>query len=94
MLFTIPVEYSLKVGGRCRLQRPTFNLMPRQIAMRLDLFDNSGYNPGNMVVRMLWVVASGLFFKLGSLAFGVGRTAAGVWSTHRQRRGHQAACDH
>ena len=37
--------------------------MPHQIATRLDLFDNSGYNPGNMVARMLWVVASGLFFQ-------------------------------
>lgn len=37
--------------------------MPHQIATRLDLFDNSEYNPGNMLARMLWVVASGLFFQ-------------------------------
>ena len=37
--------------------------MPHQIATRLDLFDNSGYNPGNVVGRVLWVVVSGLFFQ-------------------------------
>ena len=36
--------------------------MPHQIATRLDLFDNSGYNP-NVVGRVLWVVVSGLFFQ-------------------------------
>ena len=41
--------------------------MPHQIATRLDLFENSGYNHGNVVARVFWVVVSGLFFKRGSL---------------------------
>ena len=37
--------------------------MPNQATTRLDLFDNSGHNHGNVVARVFWVVASGLFFQ-------------------------------
>ncbi|HBP45811.1 MAG TPA: colanic acid biosynthesis acetyltransferase WcaF [Flavobacteriales bacterium] len=37
--------------------------MPRHAITRLDLFENSGYNPGNVLARGLWVLVSGLFFQ-------------------------------
>lgn len=37
--------------------------MPQPATTRLDLFDNSGYNPGNVVARILWVLVRGLFFQ-------------------------------
>ena len=33
------------------------------ITTRLDRFDNSDYNPGPLLARVVWVIASGLFFQ-------------------------------
>lgn len=37
--------------------------MPQLVTTRLDLFDNSGYNPGSIIARVLWTLVSGLFFQ-------------------------------
>jgi len=30
---------------------------------RLDKYDNSGYQPGSLIARVLWIAVSGLFFQ-------------------------------